>query len=147
MIQELGKLHELKNLWWSIKKGGGKCGPKEGGQKAAGAASELGLANVGGVFVVLALGSIIAVVICVCEFIWKMKQIPKSERDNIFVELMRELKHVICCYGSTRPVRKCNIDDMGSQSNSQIIPPFNYYGCNQLDFIPPIGTGPKDGYS
>ena len=32
-LQELGKLHELKNLWWSIKKGGGKCGPKEGGQK------------------------------------------------------------------------------------------------------------------
>lgn len=72
-LQELGKLHELKNLWWSQKKGGGKCGPKEGGQKAAGAASELGLANVGGVFVVLALGSIIAIVICVCEFIWKVR--------------------------------------------------------------------------
>lgn len=27
---------------------------------------------------------------------------------------MRELKHVICCYGSTRPVRK-TIDDYGSQ--------------------------------
>lgn len=94
-LQELGKLHELKNLWWSIKKGGGKCGPKEGGQKAAGAASELGLANVGGVFVVLALGSIIAIVICVCEFIWKMKQIPRSERDNIAVELMRVIPKFI----------------------------------------------------
>ena len=147
-LQELGKLHELKNLWWSIKKGGGKCGPKEGGQKAAGAASELGLANVGGVFVVLALGSIIAIVICVCEFIWKMKQIPRGERDNIFVELMRELKHVICCYGSTRPVRKCNLgDDLGSQQSNSI-PPFYGYGCANTDFIPPLGTGSnKDGYS
>ena len=114
-LQELGILQELKNMWWSIKKGGGQCGPKDGAQKAAGAASELGLANVGGVFVVLAGGSVIAVVICVSEFIWKMKQIPRAERDNIFIELMRELKHVICCYGSTRPVRRNTVDDLGSQ--------------------------------
>lgn len=79
-LQEGGVLHTLKNRWWSERKGGGQCGPKDGGQKAAGAASELGLANVGGVFVVLAGGSIIAVIICVSEFIWKMKQIPRTER-------------------------------------------------------------------
>lgn len=79
-LQELGTLQELKNLWWSMKKGGGQCGPKDGAQKAAGAASELGLANVGGVFVVLAGGSVIAVIICVSEFVWKMKQIPRGER-------------------------------------------------------------------
>lgn len=99
----------------------------------------------GGVFVVLALGSIIAIVICVCEFVWKMKQIPRGERDNIFVELMRELKHVICCYGSTRPVRKCNLDDVGSQQSNSI-PPF--YPLSGYGDFPPLGGGPKDsGYS
>jgi len=133
-LQENGMLAQLKIRWWSEKLGGGTCGPKDGAQKAAGAASELGLANVGGVFVVLALGSLIAIIICISEFIWKMKQIPRTERDHIGVELMRELKHVICCYGSTRPVRK-TIDDltcpiqpslMGSMNGMAFIP--NYTG-------------------
>ncbi|RWS06259.1 glutamate receptor: ionotropic kainate 2-like protein 3, partial [Dinothrombium tinctorium] len=49
--------------------------------------------------------------------------------DHIFVELMRELKHVICCYGSTRPVRKNMISDMGSQV---MLPPPG----NGLPFMP-----------
>lgn len=78
-LQEDGILHMLKDRWWS---GGGKCGPKET-QKASGSASELGLANVGGVFVVLAGGSCIAIFICLAEFIWKMKNIPRNERVRV----------------------------------------------------------------
>lgn len=122
---------------------GGKCGVKDGAQKAAGAASELGLANVGGVFVVLAGGSAIAIFICISEFIWKMKQIPRTERDHIAVELMRELKHVICCYGSTRPVRRTlddlacpvqpvdHIEQMNRMNGMAFIPGYN-------DFVPSI---------
>ena len=147
-LQEKGMLYTLKNKWWSEKYGGGSCGPKEGAQKAQGAASELGLANVGGVFVVLAAGSAVAIVICILEFVWKMKQVPRSERDHIFVELVRELKHVICCYGSTRPVRK-TIDDMAC--------PVQTHPGNGMPFMPLPGYGPgndflpnamaKEGYS
>lgn len=94
-LQELGTLQELKNTWWSVKKGGGQCGPKDGAQKAAGAASELGLANVGGVFVVLAGGSVIAIVICVSEFVWKMKQIPRSERVRTFITRLYRFNRLI----------------------------------------------------
>ncbi|XP_015783422.1 glutamate receptor ionotropic, kainate 2 [Tetranychus urticae] len=150
-LQEKGILQAIKEKWWSQK----KCGPKDGTQKAAGAASELGLANVGGVFVVLAIGSVCAVIICIFEFIWKMKQIPRGERDHIFVELMRELKHVICCYGSTRPVRRTGMDDMGSQIIMQTpgngIPgmPIPGYGFPHPihahgDFIPAFGMGKED---
>ena len=139
-LQEGGVLHTLKNRWWSEKLGGGSCGPKDGAQKAAGAASELGLANVGGVFVVLAGGSAIAIFICISEFIWKMKQIPRSERDHIAVELMRELKHVICCYGSTRPVRR-TLDDLACP-----VQPVDHMDqlsrMNGMAFIP--GYGPPD---
>ncbi|UXI22280.1 uncharacterized protein NH340_JMT08223 [Sarcoptes scabiei] len=79
-LQEEGKLHMLKNRWWS---GKGKCGGKKETQKVSGSASELGLANVGGVFVVLAAGSVIAIIICIGEFIWKMGNIPRSERVDI----------------------------------------------------------------
>ncbi|KAI1307964.1 Glutamate receptor ionotropic, kainate 2 [Halotydeus destructor] len=136
-LQESGALQTLKLKWWSQQRGGGKCGPKDGSMKQAGAASELGLANVGGVFVVLAGGSMVAIVICLAEFVWKMKQIPRGERDHIFVELMRELKHVICCYGSTRPIRK-TLDDMGSQAMMQPPPsgvPFR-----------PLAYGPRGHY-
>ncbi|UXI16430.1 uncharacterized protein NH340_JMT02373 [Sarcoptes scabiei] len=102
-LQEEGKLLMLKNRWWS---GKGKCGGQKETQKVSVSASELGLANVGGVFVVLAAGSIIAIIICVGEFIWKMGNIPRSEREHIGIELLREIKYVICCYGNTRPIRK-----------------------------------------
>lgn len=149
-LQEGGVLHTLKNRWWSEKYGGGTCGPKEGTQKAQGAASELGLANVGGVFVVLAAGSFVAIVICVLEFVWKMKQVPRSERDHIFVELMRELKHVICCYGSTRPVRR-TMDDMACPvqthpGNGMPFMPLPGYGAGS-DFLPPAMTSAKDRFS
>ena len=74
-LQEEGKLHLLKEKWWS----GNRCENKNI-KKVAVAANELGLANVGGVFVVLAAGSCIAVIICLCEFVWKMKNIPRGER-------------------------------------------------------------------
>lgn len=76
-LQERGRLHELKNDWWSQRS---TCGDKEVTKGASAMANELGLANVGGVFVVLAGGSITAVIICIGEFIWKMKKIPRTER-------------------------------------------------------------------
>lgn len=92
-LQEDGKLHILKERWWS---GKGKCGPKET-QKASGSASELGLANVGGVFVVLAAGSVIAIIICLAEFIWKMKNIPRNERVCFMsLDLL-----AVCCFIKT----------------------------------------------
>lgn len=74
-------------------------------------------------------------------------------QEHIFIELMRELKHVICCYGSTRPVRK-TLDDMGSQvimqppGNGMPFMPLTGYGApgNPGDYCPPLGLG-KEGYS
>lgn len=84
-LQERGRLHELKNKWWSQR---GTCGAKEVAKGSASMASELGLAHVGGVFVVLAAGSMIAIFICIGEFIWKMKKIPRSERVRLTIILI-----------------------------------------------------------
>lgn len=48
--------------------------------KSSSAANELGLANVGGVFVVLMGGMGVACVIAVCEFVWKSRKVAIEER-------------------------------------------------------------------
>ncbi|XP_033212072.1 glutamate receptor ionotropic, kainate 2 isoform X2 [Belonocnema kinseyi] len=77
-LQEEGTLHTLKTRWWKERRGGGAC--KDDVSKSSSAANELGLANVGGVFVVLMGGMGVACVIAVCEFVWKSRKVAVEER-------------------------------------------------------------------
>ncbi|XP_030025525.2 glutamate receptor ionotropic, kainate 2 isoform X3 [Manduca sexta] len=77
-LQEEGKLHILKTKWWKEKRGGGSC--RDDTSKSSSTANELGLANVGGVFVVLMGGMGVACVIAVCEFVWKSRKVAVDER-------------------------------------------------------------------
>ncbi|OIC88693.1 hypothetical protein A7M48_20535 [Acinetobacter baumannii] len=77
-LQEEGKLHILKTKWWKEKRGGGKWRVET--SKSSAAANERGLANVGGVFVVLMGGMGVACVIAVCEFVWKSRKVAVEER-------------------------------------------------------------------
>lgn len=98
-LQEEGKLHILKTRWWKEKRGGGSCRVsfdlnlkfqrkkslrlnlyQDDTSKSSSAANELGLANVGGVFVVLMGGMGVACVIAVCEFVWKSRKVAVEER-------------------------------------------------------------------
>ncbi|XP_013787893.1 glutamate receptor ionotropic, kainate 2-like [Limulus polyphemus] len=111
-LQEEGKLHVLKSKWWK-KKGGDKC-TEEGG-KASGSESEMGLANVGGVFVVLLMGLSVACVIAVMEFVWKTQKVAREERESMCTELIQEIKQILHCRGSTRPAPKT--PEEGSQAD------------------------------
>ncbi|ROT63284.1 putative glutamate receptor ionotropic, kainate 2 [Penaeus vannamei] len=71
-LQEMGRLHVLKRKWWKEKRGGGTCQDDE--SKSSSKANELGLNNVGGVFVVLLAGMGLASVVAVCEFVWKSRK-------------------------------------------------------------------------
>ncbi|XP_031625101.1 glutamate receptor ionotropic, kainate 2 [Contarinia nasturtii] len=77
-LQEEGRLHILKTRWWKEKRGGGSC--RDDTSKSSSTANELGLANVGGVFVVLMGGMGVACVIAVCEFVWKSRKVATEER-------------------------------------------------------------------
>lgn len=87
-LQERGRLHTLKERWW-ILRGGGKCAVET---KSA-AAAELGIENVGGVFVVLAAGVGISCMFAVLEFIWKTMKVSRDER--VSVVLANESTHCI----------------------------------------------------
>lgn len=103
-LQESGVLHKLKDRWWKEKKDGNtSCEVKEQ-QKSSGTASELGLAHVGGIFVVLGIGACISVIICLLEFYWKHIKKPRQERRHMFVQLALELKQILFA-GNRRPLR------------------------------------------
>ncbi|KAG9509349.1 Glutamate receptor ionotropic, kainate 1 [Fragariocoptes setiger] len=65
-LQESGALHALKDRWWKERRGGGTCSDDAKGS----AVTELSLANVGGVFVVLLAGLALSFLVAICEFMW-----------------------------------------------------------------------------
>lgn len=77
-LQESGTLHVLKERWWKKRHIVKKCLKEEA--SASKGTSALGLANVGGVFVVLLTGSCIACVTAVFEFIWRSRKALPEER-------------------------------------------------------------------
>ncbi|XP_010621601.1 glutamate receptor ionotropic, kainate 5 [Fukomys damarensis] len=72
-LQENNRLEILKRKWWE----GGRC-PKEEDHRAKG----LGMENIGGIFVVLICGLIIAVFVAVMEFIWSTRRSAESEETS-----------------------------------------------------------------
>lgn len=61
--------------------------------KSSSAANELGLANVGGVFVVLLGGMGVACVIAVAEFVWKSRKVAVEERVRLSHNSNNHLEH------------------------------------------------------
>lgn len=61
-LQETGVLQKLKDRWWK-QKGGGQC------IVTPSTLTELGLKNLGGVFVVLVVGSIFSLILCLIELL------------------------------------------------------------------------------
>lgn len=106
-LQERGDLEMLKRRWWRV---GGGC-PVE---SAASSTSEMGLSNVGGVFLALIFGCAGALAIVTMEFFWKIKKIPYGERDYVWVELWKELKLVLSCKGSKENPQKTPEDSLSN---------------------------------
>ncbi|XP_054153108.1 glutamate receptor ionotropic, kainate 2-like [Oppia nitens] len=96
-LQEDGVLYQLKERWWK-QKGGGQCIAK-----SSSSLTELGLKNLGGVFLVLVGGSIVAVLMALCEFVYKVKKEVKEE--NFAIELMDDIKFAMRCQISSKPTR------------------------------------------
>ncbi|KAK5612359.1 Glutamate receptor ionotropic, kainate 4 [Crenichthys baileyi] len=95
-LQEDNRLEILKRKWWD----GGKC-PKEEDHRAKG----LGLENIGGIFVVLVCGLLVAIFMAVLEFVWMLKQAPGNEQ-SLCEEMLRELHGIVLCQDSQQVRRR-----------------------------------------
>ncbi|XP_018554307.1 glutamate receptor ionotropic, kainate 3 [Lates calcarifer] len=74
-ILEDGRLHMLKEKWWS----GSSCLDEERRETGP-----MGIQNLGGIFIVLASGLVLSVFVAIAEFIYKLRK--TAERDQVFVQ-------------------------------------------------------------
>ncbi|KAJ9588779.1 hypothetical protein L9F63_017938 [Diploptera punctata] len=109
-LQESGQLSKLKTKWWKEERGGGKCLEV----RTSGNPSSLNLKNVGGVFVVLVVGLCLACVIAVMELLCNVYDTCRRTKVPFREELIQELKFIIHCHGSTKPIRKYHHRDRDS---------------------------------
>lgn len=76
-LQEMGDVQILYNKWW---KNSGSCNKEDKKESKA-----LGVANVGGIFVVLLGGLCLAVIVALMEFMYKSKKNAQEDRvSNIY---------------------------------------------------------------
>ncbi|RXN23890.1 glutamate receptor kainate 4 isoform X1 [Labeo rohita] len=95
-LQEENRLEILKRKWWD----GGKC-PKEEDHRAKG----LGMENIGGIFVVLVCGLLVAIFMAVLEFVWMLRHTPGTEL-SVCEEMLRELQGIVLCQDSLQLRRR-----------------------------------------
>uniref|UniRef100_A0A8C7YTM0 Glutamate receptor n=1 Tax=Oryzias sinensis TaxID=183150 RepID=A0A8C7YTM0_9TELE len=111
-LQENNRLEILKRRWWE----GSQC-LKEEDHRAKG----LGMENIGGIFVVLICGLIIAVFVAIMEFVWSTRRSAETDEVcphtcprrphrhspvSVCQEMITELRNVISCKKSSRMRRR-----------------------------------------
>uniref|UniRef100_A0A8C6XYW5 Glutamate receptor n=1 Tax=Naja naja TaxID=35670 RepID=A0A8C6XYW5_NAJNA len=101
-LQETNRLEILKRKWWE----GGQC-PKEEDHRAKG----LGMENIGGIFVVLICGLIVAIFMAMLEFLWSLRHSEHSEvsfcyRSLIFPILLLTHSNAKEFYSPSPPEKK-----------------------------------------
>ncbi|KAF4533063.1 hypothetical protein B566_EDAN002626 [Ephemera danica] len=80
------------------------------------AGPELGLANVGGVFVVLIAGLGGACVVGCLEFLWNTRKVAVEERASFCSTMSEEIRFALNCNAVTKPVRKSKSSQSPSDS-------------------------------
>ncbi|EEC19136.1 EAA5, putative, partial [Ixodes scapularis] len=106
-LQEKGVIQMLYNKWW--KSPGLTCNRDD--KNKEGKANALGLANIGGVFVVLLCGLAVAIVTAVMEFCINSRKHAQTDRQSLCSEMAEELRFAVRCRASRqRPAlrRQCS---------------------------------------
>ncbi|KAJ6634113.1 Glutamate receptor ionotropic, kainate 5, partial [Pseudolycoriella hygida] len=67
-------------------------------------AAELGIGNVGGVFVILILGCVSALILGIAEFLWNVKDLAIEEKISLWEALKMELLFAFNFSITTKPV-------------------------------------------
>ncbi|CAL8116108.1 unnamed protein product [Orchesella dallaii] len=96
-LQEKGIIQLLYNKWW--KNTGDVCNRDD---KKDSKASPLGIDNIGGVFVVLVAGLVLAVFVAICEFCCHVRRNASLRKASWCSELQGELKLAVRCCHSAR---------------------------------------------
>ncbi|KAK6326114.1 hypothetical protein J4Q44_G00017590 [Coregonus suidteri] len=88
-ILEDGRLHMLKEKWWS----GSSCLDEEHRESAG----PMGIQNLGGIFIVLASGLVLSVFVAIAEFIYKLRKTAKREQRSFCSAMVDEIRQSFTC--------------------------------------------------
>ncbi|XP_078618325.1 glutamate receptor ionotropic, kainate 2-like isoform X2 [Branchiostoma floridae x Branchiostoma japonicum] len=75
-LQEAGQIQMLYNKWWVNM---GQCSNEDKNKEA----SALGVANVGGIFIVLIAGLVVGIIVAIIEFIWKSRSTQERDKQHM----------------------------------------------------------------
>lgn len=87
-LSEKGELLKIKNKWWTNKKK--KCDnlyEKDG--------DELSIFELGGAFLVVGTGALIAIFLGICEFLWNIQQVAMEQRVRLYFTNDKEFIKII----------------------------------------------------
>ncbi|CAF0769478.1 unnamed protein product [Brachionus calyciflorus] len=138
-LQEKGDLQELYIKWWEKegKDPNQKCENIDDKKKDS--ASELSLANVGGVFVVLSIGLCLSFIVAILEFLWKARKVSNDQR-SLKEKMIEDFKFAMCHHKTRK--RSKNIKNLNLNNEIRLIEPkeyINYFEKNsRSSSLPPI---------
>ncbi|XP_044259602.1 glutamate receptor ionotropic, kainate 2-like isoform X2 [Tribolium madens] len=101
-LQETGKIARLKEKWWKEKRGASNCGS----QISESAATPLNLQNVGGVFLVLFVGTILGFLISFIELAMRVYGNTKKSKQVFKKQLIEEMKFFIQFQKNVKSVKQ-----------------------------------------
>uniref|UniRef100_A0A8C5E3U3 Glutamate receptor n=1 Tax=Gouania willdenowi TaxID=441366 RepID=A0A8C5E3U3_GOUWI len=87
-ILEDGRLHMLKEKWWS----GNSCLEEERRETGP-----MGIQNLGGIFIVLASGLVLSVFVAIAEFIYKLRKTAEREQRSLCSAMVDEIRLSFTC--------------------------------------------------
>uniref|UniRef100_A0AAQ6IHV7 Glutamate receptor n=1 Tax=Anabas testudineus TaxID=64144 RepID=A0AAQ6IHV7_ANATE len=87
-ILEDGRLHMLKEKWWS----GSSCLDEERRETGP-----MGIQNLGGIFIVLASGLVLSVFVAIAEFIYKLRKTAEREQRSLCSAMVDEIRLSFTC--------------------------------------------------
>lgn len=114
-LQEKGELQTLKNKWWK-EKGGGLCDDEDDEPVDSNA---LGIANVGGVFLVLMMGCVVSTLIAIVEFLWNIRKVAIEEKITPKEAFINEVKFLVNISATTKPVKTSKSSSKSTSSKSR----------------------------
>ncbi|XP_045499036.1 glutamate receptor ionotropic, kainate 2-like [Colias croceus] len=103
-LAESGRLVELKNKWWQASEDDEACVEQEATEEGASAA-ELGVDNVGGVFVVLGIGCGMAAGMGALEFLWHVRDVAIEQKMTQAEAFWAELAFALSFWETEKPVQ------------------------------------------
>ncbi|KAL4716083.1 hypothetical protein ACJJTC_013860 [Scirpophaga incertulas] len=114
-LAESGKLVELKNRWWKAPDIGA-CEVEESSDDG-GSAAELGVDNVGGVFVVLGIGCGMAAAMGIFEFLMHIREVAIEQKMTPKEAFWAELIFAISFWETEKPVEHSRPSSTASASD------------------------------